>query len=279
MALQANYFEMQKKEGFKLCQFHIAFDPDTDVTDTRKKIMRDNREVLNLRRFTFDGASLYTSDFLEEKSYEGRYNDSPVAIEVRKTGIITPENPQSFQIFNLVMRDCLNKLDLKNIKRNYFDPQMKIDVSEANLELWPGYLTSIRAYENEKVLLNVEIIHKFMRKETIYNIFRTLVKTDRDWKETIKREVVGTTVLTDYTNKTYLIDDIDFTKSPKSQFKTTRGNETSYADYYKDKYSITIKDLDQFLLVSRARERDIRAGQPELIYLIPELSRATGKFI
>lgn len=30
------------------------------------------------------------------------------------------------------------------------------------------------------------------------------------------------------------------------------------------------------MLVSRARERDIRAGQPENIYLIPELSRATG---
>lgn len=32
----------------------------------------------------------------------------------------------------------------------------------------------------------------------------------------------------------------------------------------------------QFLLISKAKERDLRAGKSELIYLIPELSRATG---
>lgn len=167
------------------------------------------------------------------------------------------------------------QLHLQNIKRNYYDPKAKIAVPEGKLELWPGYLTSIRTYENDKVLLCAEIIHKFMRNETIYEIARTCMR-DKDWQDKLRREIIGTTVLTDYTNKTYNIDDIDFTMTPRSSFKSLSGDEQTFLDYYKNKYNISIKDERQMMLVSRARERDIRAGQPENIYLIPELSRATG---
>lgn len=118
-----------------------------------------------------------------------------------------------------------------------------------------------------------------MRRETIIDITRDLMKKhDRrdDWRDALQRAVIGTTVLTDYSNKTYLIDDIDFESTPRSSFKTSSGVDKTYAQYYSERYKIEIKDLNQFLLVSRARERDIRAGLPELIYLIPELCRATG---
>lgn len=45
---------------------------------------------------------------------------------------------------------------------------------------------------------------------------------------------------------------------------------------YFQKYNITINDLGQPLLISRSKPRDIRAGMPELVYLIPELCRQTG---
>lgn len=53
---------------------------------------------------------------------------------------------------------------------------------------------------------------KFMRKETILEIAKAIMKTSRNWQEDLKKEIIGTTVLTDYTNKTYMIDDIDFGK-------------------------------------------------------------------
>lgn len=39
-------------------------------------------------------------------------------------------------------------------------------------------------------------------------------------------------VLTDYNNKTYRVDDVDFKASPMSKFATTNG-EISYIEYYK----------------------------------------------
>lgn len=112
-----------------------------------------------------------------------------------------------------------------------------------------------------------------MRKETILDIALRLMKENRnDW-----REVIGTTVLTEYTNKTYFVDDVDFNMSPLSKFTPAHEDfEVTYEAYYIKKYNLIITDKYQFLLVSNARERDLRAGQNEHIYLLPELCRATG---
>lgn len=82
--------------------------------------------------------------------------------------------------------------------------------------------------------------------------------------------------MTDYNNNTYRIDDVDYTVTPKSTFKKKNGEEISYCDYYQSKYQIRIRDVRQPLLVSRSKPRDRRAGQAELVYLIPELCRSTG---
>lgn len=50
----------------------------------------------------------------------------------------------------------------------------------------------------------------------------------------------------------------------------------SYKEYYQTRYKLTIKDVDQPMLVSKPKARDIRSGREEVIYLIPELCRATG---
>lgn len=118
-----------------------------------------------------------------------------------------------------------------------------------------------------------------MRKETILEIARKkmLDKQIVDWKEALKKEIIGTTVLTEYTNRTYQIDDLDFCMNPRSTFTVAnKDSSMSYADYYKNTYGIEIKDQQQFLLVSKAKERDVRAGRTDMIYLIPELCRATG---
>ncbi len=86
---------------------------------------------------------------------------------------------------------------------------------------------------------------------------------------------MGKIVLTAYNNKTYRIDDVDFGSNPKHEFDL-KGQKISYAEYYKSKYGLTIQFLGQPLLVSVARARDRRAGNNELIYLIPELCRSTG---
>ena len=50
----------------------------------------------------------------------------------------------------------------------------------------------------------------------------------------------------------------------------------TFTEYYATRYNITIRDKNQPLLLSKPTERNIRGGQTEQVYLLPELCRATG---
>lgn len=88
--------------------------------------------------------------------------------------------------------------------------------------------------------------------------------------------VIGQVVLTGYNNNTYRVDDVDFEVNPRSTFQLRNGENVSYIDYYKKKYNIDIRNATQPLLVSKTKPRERRAGQSDLVYLVPELCRATG---
>lgn len=72
------------------------------------------------------------------------------------------------------------------------------------------------------------------------------------------------------------MDDFEWDKRPTSTFKLRKGEEITYVDYYKKNYSITINDLNQPLLVSRPKKKDIKVGRTEILYLLPELCCLTG---
>ena len=70
-----------------------------------------------------------------------------------------------FQFFNIVWRSAIEKLNLKMINRNYFDPAAAIAVPQFNLEIWPGYITTVRQQEHS-LLLNAEVTNKILRYVT-----------------------------------------------------------------------------------------------------------------
>lgn len=101
-----------------------------------------------------------------------------------------------------------------------------------------------------------------------------------------------------YNNKTYRIDDISWDMNPTKKFKLRNGEEISFIQYYQkvcqsvsvvlgtandvspylQAYDYRISDADQPLLLSRPKERDVRArgGDDSPILLIPELCTRTG---
>ena len=104
-----------------------------------------------------------------------------------------------------------------------------------------------------------------------------LAKRSPNSKDEVVKGLLGAVVLTRYNNKSYTVDDIDWAQTPSSTFTDDNGREKSFADYYQERYNITIKDKKQPLLVSRAKkktkeEEDVN----KTIALIPELCNLTG---
>ncbi|KDR24113.1 Protein piwi, partial [Zootermopsis nevadensis] len=278
VTLKANYFRLETHTNWCLYQYRVDFAPEEDRTVVRKGLLRNHKPVLG--GYIFDGTMMFTSHRLNPDPMElfsTRESDkTPIRITVRLVGDLTEGDYHYIQFFNILMRKALGYLQLQLVGRNFFDALAKIVVPKYNLELWPGYLTSIRQHETN-ILMCSEITHKVMRQDTVLELLTECVQRgERRYKELFKQAIIGAVVLTDYNNRTYRVDDVDFDVTPSSTFELRRGEQVSYIDYYLRKYQRKIYSVDQPLLVTRTKAREQRAGQDEFVYLVPELCRMTG---
>lgn len=141
----------------------------------------------------------------------------------------------------------------------------------------PGYFTTVHHHE-DGYLLGVEIIHKLLRKDTAMDVMDKVRRSSGgDFKANIRVALEGQVVITHYNNKTYRIDDVDFDKNPNSTFHLRKEDrDITYADYFKMRYNVTVRNMTQPLLMSRPSRRDLNRGDDQPVYLIPELSGMTG---
>lgn len=121
---------------FKLTQYRVDFEPELDVTQTRKKLItawiNENKSLLG-NRYIFDGSSLYLSQFLEsEIIIDTTFNGNPMKITIRQTRVIESDHPNAFQLFNLIFRESMAGLKLQNVRRDYFDPKEKVSSLKSN---------------------------------------------------------------------------------------------------------------------------------------------------
>ncbi|XP_043281262.1 piwi-like protein Siwi [Venturia canescens] len=274
--LQANYFKMLSSTNWCLYKYRVDYAPEIDLTRRRKALLREHKPTLG--PFIFDGTVLYTSHRLPEPlelQSKMQPEDTDVQISIRFVGDMGKGDEHYIQFFNIIMRKCLEYLNLQLVGRNYFDAQNQVEVHQYKLSLWPGYETSIRQMERD-ILMCAEITHKVMRQQTLLDILNDCYREHgNQYQERFKAQVIGLTVLTDYNNHTYRVDDVDFDVSPRSTFSRA-GVEVSYVEYYLNKYQLRIRQESQPMLLSRTKARDRRAGLSELVYLVPELCRSTG---
>ena len=83
-----------------------------------------------------------------------------------------------------------------------------------------GYKTTIRQHENE-MLLGVEITHKMLRTDSAWGTISNIQQRYGNGPECIrqiKRALIGSIVISHYNNKTYRVDDVDFSTTPACKF-------------------------------------------------------------
>lgn len=81
--------------------------------------------------------------------------------------------------------------------------------------------------------------------------------------------MAGQVVLTRYNNRTYVVSEVDFEKTPASVFAHRQGS-MSFMQYYSQQWHLQIQDSGQPLLLCKMPWR------PEPVYLVPELCYQTG---
>ncbi|XP_025268827.1 piwi-like protein Siwi [Camponotus floridanus] len=276
VSLQTNHFKVPTVPDWCLYKYRVDFEPEETRTYIKKGLLRLHKEKVGA--YIFDGTILYTTCRLPDKVElvsTRQSDDMPIKIVIRLVGDMMRDDPHYIQFFNIIMRKCLEHLKLQLVGREYYDARNKVNIHQFRLELWPGYITSIRQYEHD-ILMCAEVTHKVMRQETLLDILSDCYRRGADYRKEFCNSVIGIIVLTDYNNNTYRIEDVDFDTSPSSTFSMKSGESISYQNYYKKRYNITITNGTQPMLVTKTKSKTRNAGQGEFVYLVPELCRATG---
>ncbi|XP_039205017.1 piwi-like protein 4 [Crotalus tigris] len=274
-----NLFSLGLPREWQLYQYHVTFSPELESRRLRIALLYNHVEFLGKAK-VFDGATLFLAHKLEnqvtELSCETRRGDN-VKITVQLTHQLFSSNPVCIQFLNLLFKKVLQKLSMYQIGRNFYSPSDPVEIPQHKLTLWPGFAVSVGHFEN-KVMLCADVSHKVLHSENVLEFMTNLYNnSDRArFAENCEKELVGLIVLTRYNNKTYRIDDIEWSIKPTDTFQKRDGTQISYEDYYKQQYDIILTDLNQPMLVSQLKSKGSQSAESRVAHLIPELCYMTG---
>ena len=85
-----------------------------------------------------------------------------------------------FQFFSIVWRAAMDEMQLKLINRNYYDPVQVQHVRAWRLQVWPGYVTTIRQQEDE-LMLCAEVTNKILRSGLVSELFYKYFGVQMSW--------------------------------------------------------------------------------------------------
>jgi len=278
--LQGNYFVLHQSKDWSLYRYDVQFSTEIDNLRFRKKLLRDSAES-KIGKYIFDGAMMCCIKELDSPmTFEGMdtTKNEKVQITVTFTGQLLPGDDMYLQLYNIILRKCLFGMELLEMGRHFYDPDQPVQTPHG-LELWPGYMTSMRNHEKNPMLC-VEITHKVIRTETVLEILNKLKSSPGDYQAAAREALIGCIVITSYNKKTYRVDDINWNKTPNSIFER-KGVETSFFDYFKSVPNCKpIRDMKQPLLCVSVRAKDLHRGKfgktSTEILLVPELCQPTG---
>ena len=90
----------------------------------------------------------------------------------------------------------MEKLQLEEIRRNYYDPKAAVPLAAHKLEVWPGYVTSIRQHEYN-IMMCAEVSNKVIRTDTVYEQMGTIYnRRPPNYQQAVERALLGAIVMT-----------------------------------------------------------------------------------
>ncbi|XP_070689873.1 piwi-like protein 2 [Pempheris klunzingeri] len=262
-------------------QYHVTFTPNVESMAMRFGMMKDHRSTTG-EVVAFDGSILYLpvklNDVVFLKSLR-RTDNEEIQIKVQMTKILPPNSDLCIPFYNVVLRRVMKIIGLKLVGRNHYDPESTVILGKHRLQVWPGYSTCIKRTDGG-LFLCVDLSHKVLRNDSVLDVMNMLYQQSKEnFQDECTKELIGSIVITRYNNRTYRIDAIEWNKSPKDTFTLMDGTKTTFVEYYSKNYGITIKEMDQPLLMHRPKERSKPGGKQIItgeILLVPELSFMTG---
>ncbi|XP_066193197.1 piwi-like protein 2 [Sylvia atricapilla] len=260
-------------------QYHVTFSPEVECRGARLAMLKEQHAVTG-DVMAFDGSILFLPIQIPKVSLKAwrRSDGEEISINIQMTKVLEPSSDLCIPFYNVIFRRVMKILNMSLVGRHFFEPAQATSLQKYSLHIWPGYAVSIRRKDGGLFLM-VDAIHKIIRSESVLSVMQTIhAQSQRTFQDECTKQLVGSVVMTRYNNRTYRVDDIDWDKTPKDTFTLASGQEITFVEYYSKTHGITIRELDQPLLVHKPKEKLMPQGkrQLDLVLLVPELTFLTG---
>ena len=277
----SNYIRLKTPEDDLVHTYRVDFEPDVEARVVRRAMVGDHKAIFG-NAYLFDGAyDIKSLNKLENEvttvNAVRKTDQVAITITIKYTGTVGWGSYEMLRLFNTQMRRNLTHMKYMLIGRHFFNPaEGRMPLNQWKLEIWQGVMTAINQHDGG-ILMVADSVHKVIRADTVYDVLQEQIQKDRaNFKDNARRDLSGSIVMTQYNNKTYKIDDIEFDKNPSFEFEK-KGSKISIVDYYKQQYNIEIKDKKQPLIRCLPSIKDKRGSTPSgPLLLVPELCSMTG---
>jgi len=290
--LSTNFYKMQLKTSNYVYVYAVSFEESIDEKNTplRKKIVRGMIEILKpiFKNYIFTGTLLYSPVDVGSapQRFQTAESDIKYTVQFLRAHVISlqdittpnkdPKKAQTAnQFFNILVKSLLSSLNMVPVGRTgkYLLPTQAKQINDYNLQIWPGYKTSVNLLEGG-LLLEVDYTSRILSQKSALDELRRMQKYPETFQAEAKEFFTNKSVVAWYGNKrNYVISDVDFEKSPEKYSIQTPEGPMTLMEYYKKKYGIEIKYPKQPLLLHKKEYKDKPA---ENIYLVPEICGTTG---
>ena len=282
--LFANHFKIRTSMTRVLSDYRVDFEPNVELRKTRRMMVATQAEVFG-NAYVFDGMHNLKSTTDAPEAHEvlirNEVTGEPVKLTFKRTGEINWFDEEMLRFLNMQLRRNFEKLKYLLIFRHYFDLSQTTDMPNYDLRIMRGLATAVARHDSGLMMV-CDTVSKVIHSKTVMDLMSDIRKRHpQDFANVVRQKIPGQIVMTTYNNRTYRVSDVDFTQTAESTFER-RGIQTSYIDYYRDHYSITVLIPRQPLLVVNLTSRDIRFATqngrpaPTPISLLPEFCVITG---
>lgn len=283
--LHVNFIRLESvNEDLSFFEYKVRFDDKTDLFVDRKIIVQSHPEVPSNAHF-FNGSTLIIPRQLDQLYLECQREGSTRKISFDLVGKLELTDEKNIKIYNMILNMSFRSMKLYPDRkkagirggRSYFDPSERKTLVQDKIEIWPGYITNISVYD-QGVLIGFDSCSKIIRQETVKDQLTNLhAKFGSDnFINAAQKELIGASVFTRFTNRTYKIREIAMDKTPEFSFPLRNGSSMTIFEYHKDMYGIEIQDRKQPLLVAEVKQFPEAFGVEVEILLVPELCFICG---
>ena len=199
MQCYANYFKI--KANLPIITYRIIFDKEIPAESGKnflnKILYNIKAEMLKkLKTYQIQGVIIYSPTNVEEPLvFTTEFDKETYKITIENSGLldIIDSEHQYLNFIGRIFRSSQKMLRLKEISRKHFNSDNAKVFKDLQLEVWPGYSTSVGAF-NHNVLVNIDVSFKVLRQETVFDYIRNL--HNKMNSDELNDEIKGMTVMT-----------------------------------------------------------------------------------